>query len=227
MATSQVTVGPELGGTPSLSSVAFDLSSVGYGVHEHVVSGTATSYSAAERFEPDGRWDAVDAASAPFTTRAVVVCPQDAGRGNGTVVCEWLNVTGGLDIAALWMMTHRHLLRDGYTWVGVSAQWVGIEGGGMMPGLGLRQSAPERYEALVHPGDAFAYDMFTQVARAVRDMLPERYGVHAQRMIATGASQSAFHLTTYVNAVDVAQARSTGSCCRGEPAQALPSRVGP
>ena len=39
---------------------------------------------------------------------------------------------------------HRHLVREGYTWVGVSAQKVGIDGGGIMPGLGLRQIAPER-----------------------------------------------------------------------------------
>ena len=105
--------------------------------------------------------------------------PDDPARGNGTVIIEWLNVTGGLDIPALWMMTHRHLVRDGYTWVGVSAQRVGIEGGGMMPGLGLRQAAPERYGTLEHPGDAFSFDIFTQVARAVREMLPERYGVRS------------------------------------------------
>ena len=37
-----------------------------------------------------------------------------------------------------------------------------------MPGLGLRQTAPERYAALHHPGDAYSFDMFTQVGRAVR-----------------------------------------------------------
>ena len=74
-----------------------------------------------------------------------------------------MNVTGGLDIPALWMPTHRHLVREGYTWVGVTAQLVGVEGGGMMPGLGLRDAAPDRYGSLVHPGDAYSFDLFTQI----------------------------------------------------------------
>ena len=73
----------------------------------------------------------------------------------------------------------------------------------MMPGLGLRHAAPERYGTLEHPGDAFSFDIFTQVARAVRGMLSKRYGIRVERVFATGASQSAFHLTTYVNALDV------------------------
>jgi hypothetical protein len=118
------------------------------------------------------------------------------------VIVEWLNVTGGLDVPAVWMPTHRHLIRDGYTWVGVSAQRVGIEGGGVLPGLGLRQTEPERYEALHHPGDGFAFDIFSQIASAMRSALPDRFGLPVERMIATGASQSAFYLTTYINAID-------------------------
>jgi hypothetical protein len=34
-------IGPELEGPPSLFSVAFDLGSVGYVTHEHLVTGTA------------------------------------------------------------------------------------------------------------------------------------------------------------------------------------------
>jgi hypothetical protein len=216
------TVGPELAGTPSLPSVAFDLSSLGCAVHEHLVSGTAVSYTSAGPFEPDGRWSVAESERADFTTRVVVHCPDDAARGNGTVVLEWLNVTGGLDIPALWTMTHRHLVRGGYTWVGVSAQRVGIEGGGMMPGLGLREAVPDRYGSLVHPGDAFSFDIFTQVGRALRDMLPERYGVRVDRMIATGASQSAFHLTTYVNAVDVQAAAMDGFLLQGRAGAGAP-----
>jgi hypothetical protein len=203
-------------------SVQFDLAPVGYSVHEHLVGGTAASYAAAAPFAPDGRWEVAEAGSAEFTTRMVVYCPVDPDRGNGTVVLEWLNVTGGLDIPALLMMTHRHLVRDGYTWVGVSAQRVGIEGGGMMPGLGLRDAAPERYAALRHPGDAFSFDLFTQVARELRRALPERYGVRVERIVATGASQSAFHLTTYVNAVDVHAAAVDGFLLQGRAGAGAP-----
>jgi hypothetical protein len=220
--TQRVTIGPELDGIPSLFTVGFDLASVGYGVHEHLVTGVATSYSAAEPFAPSGRWRVVESGSAEFTTRFVVYGPRDPARGNGTVIVEWLNVTGGLDVPALWMMTHRHLIRDGYTWVGVSVQQIGIEGGGMLPGLGLRRSAPERYGTLEHPGDAFAFDIFTQVARAVRATLPERYGLPVRRVIATGASQSAFHLTTYINALDAHAAAVDGFLLQGRAGAGAP-----
>src|SRR5262249_10122292 len=147
MSTRCAEIGPALDGAPTLSSVQFDLASVGYAVEEHVVTGEAASFVSS----------GAESGRAPFTTRIVVYPPVDAARRNGTAVVEWLNVTGGLDIPALWMATHRHLIRDGYTWIGVSAQLVGIEGGGVLPGLGLRQTAPDRYASLQHPGDAFAY----------------------------------------------------------------------
>ena len=196
------TVGAALDGPPTLMSVHFDLASVGYTTHEHFASGTATRYETAGPFEPDGRWTVAPGEEAAFTTRFVVYRPADAAHANGTVIVEWLNVTGGLDVPALWMPTHRHLVRKGFTWVGVTVQRVGHIGGGVMPGLGLVSSAPERYGTLEHPGDAYSYDMFSQIGRAVRELLPRQYGIRVDRMIATGASQSAMHLTTYVNAVD-------------------------
>ena len=51
---------------------------------------------------------------------------------NGTVVVEWLNVSGGADAAPDWIHMHDELIREGYAWVGVSAQAVGLnalEGG--------------------------------------------------------------------------------------------------
>jgi len=197
-----VTFGPALDGVPALFSVAFDLGSVGYSADEHFATGTATAYRGSGLCASDGRWAVTPSGTSEFTTRVVVYWPTDPARANGTVIVEWLNVTGGLDIPALWMPTHRHLVRDRYTWVGVSAQQVGIDGGGMMPGLGLRQMAPERYESLQHPGDGYAFDMFTQIGRGLREALPARYGLRVERVIAAGASQSAFYLTTYVNAID-------------------------
>jgi hypothetical protein len=216
------TLGTALDGTPELMTVNFDLAIVGYSTHEHFVSGTATSFAAAGPREADGRWEVAPDATANFTTRVVVYRPADAARANGTVIVEWLNVTGGLDIPAVWMPTHRHLVREGFTWVGVSAQVVGIEGGGMMPGMGLRQSAPDRYAGLDHPGDAFSYDMFTQVARAIADALPRLYGVRVDRLIAAGASQSAFHLTTYVNAIDHHAQTFDGFLLQGRAGRAAP-----
>ena len=184
-------------------SVAFDLASVGYSVHEHFVDRHGLVVRAiGGHARPTGGGRSQP--RAPRRSRRGSSCTGRPipRRANGTVIVEWLNVTGGLDVPALWMATHRHLVRAGFSWVGVSAQQVGIVGGGVLPGLGLLQTAPDRYASLAHPGDAYSFDMFTQVGRAVRTLLPERYGVRVERVVATGASQSAFHLTTYINAVD-------------------------
>jgi hypothetical protein len=197
-----VTIEPAIDGAPGLMSVAFDLGSVGYSTTEHFVSGTASAYEEDEPRTADGRWSARPTTGADFTTRIVVHRPSDPGRANGTVVVEWLNVTGGLDVPAVFMPAHRQLFRSGCTWVGVSVQRVGIEGGGIMPGMGLRDTDPERYGGLAHPGDAHAFGIFGAIGAALPDFLRDEHGLPVERLLATGASQSAFYLTTYVNAVD-------------------------
>ena len=42
------------------------------------------------------------------------------------MVVEWLNVSGQVDANPDWTMTHNELIRDGFAWVGVSAQAVGL-----------------------------------------------------------------------------------------------------
>jgi hypothetical protein len=129
----------------------------------------------------------------------VVLTPVDHAQFNGTVLVEWLNVSGGIDAPAVWMMAHREILRAGYACVAVSAQKVGVDGGASLLGMdmSLKSQNPTRYGSLSHPGDAFAYDIFSQTGRLARNVLP---GV--QRVVAVGESQSAMFLTTYVNAVD-------------------------
>jgi hypothetical protein len=60
-----------------------------------------------------------------------------------------------------------------------------------------------RYATLMHPGDAYSYDIFSQGAQALRH--PQGVdpigGLRVRQMIATGRSQSAFRLVTYINAV--------------------------
>ena len=79
---------------------------------------------------------------------------------NGTVILEWLNVSGGVDANPDYASVEEELLRGGYAWVGVSAQVAGVNGG-MSPGFGLKTWDPDRYGTLVHPGDSYAYDIFT------------------------------------------------------------------
>ena len=217
------TIGPARAGSPALYSTAFTLDTVGYTVTEHVVTGRAERYRLACARTPDGRWEVDPVDAAPFTTRLVVHRPTDPAAGNGTVVVEWLNVTGGFDVPALWMATHRHLVRSGTTWVGVSVQEVGIRGGGgVTDGMHLQAVDPDRYADLDHPGDAYAFDLFTQVGRAVRATLPDLHGVPVESLLAAGASQSAMYLTTYVNAVDRHAAVFDGFLLQGRGGAGVP-----
>ncbi|MEY2927323.1 MAG: hypothetical protein RL367_1800, partial [Pseudomonadota bacterium] len=193
-------------GKPNLLIGSFDLAKLGYQTDEFFLAGTATSYTLASPASADGKWNAVGAAAAPFTTRIVVLRPEP-GKFNGTVLVEWLNVTAGQDTPADWMVAHREMIRRGYAYVGVSAQKVGVEGGqsamGTM-GSPLKKADPVRYAALSHPGDAWSYDIYSQVGGLLKS--PQAGDVLGalvpKRVLAIGESQSAAFLTTYINAVD-------------------------
>src|SRR6201999_2186092 len=145
--------------------------------------------------------------------RIVVRIPRQRSAFNGTVVVEWLNVSAGSDTDPDWAYAAAEFNRNGYAYVGVSAQQAGINGSALgdvasqlLPGVhvsGLRRADPKRYGSLHHPGDAYSYDIFTQVARGLR--VPGKVDVLAglvpQRVIALGQSQSAARLTTYVDGV--------------------------
>jgi len=181
-------------GTPNLLLGAYTVADVGYTAQEFFVSGTATSYG------PDR-----DGASADYATRIVVMTPTDPARFNGTVLVEWLNVSGGIDAPAVWFMAHREIVRAGYGYVAVSAQRVGIEGGVSLAGMdmSLKTQDAARYGTLDHPGDAYAYDIYSQVGQLIRDRPGEVLGsLRPEDVVAVGESQSALFLTTYVNAVD-------------------------
>jgi hypothetical protein len=191
-----------------------DLDAAGYTEAEYAASGSATSYTSSGSLPTDGTFALTPGEEADYATRVVVRRPADPARFNGTVVVEWLNVSSGADVAPDYTYLAPELIRGGYTWVGVSAQQIGIEGGDVavvVPeaeelgmGQGLKVLDPERYGDLHHPGDAFAYDIYTQVARAVRTPSGDDHplkGLDVEQVLAIGESQSAYALTTYANGV--------------------------
>jgi hypothetical protein len=190
-------------GTPFLSLAAYDLGALGYVVEEFYVSGTATSYKLKGEATADGAWSAEPAGTAPYATRVVVVRPKDPKAFNGSVAVEWLNVTGGLDAGPDWTYSHRQILRSGMAYVGVSAQKVGVEGGQSLGGAGmpLKKQNPARYGNLVHPGDQYSFDIFSQAGEAVKTGAVMG-GLKPKHVIATGESQSAVFMTTYIDAID-------------------------
>src|SRR5581483_9957053 len=105
------------------------LGRVGYVQREYVASGTATSYRDDGTLTRDGRWTFAPDGQAPYRTRVLVRYPADPARFSGTVVVEWLNVSGGVDADPEWATLHEELIRQGDAWVGVSAQRIGVMGG--------------------------------------------------------------------------------------------------
>lgn len=183
--------------------LTYDLEALGYVDEEFVLSGSADSYV----WRGDKGSQAVASDSAAFSTRLIVRRPSEASLFSGTVVIEWLNVSAGMDVGPEWNFLHRHLIRRGHAWVGVSAQRAGIEGGGVIggsiDGLPLKLISADRYENLSHPGDAWSYDIFSQVGRLLRSPGGGLLGgAVAEGLLAVGESQSAAFLVTYVNAVD-------------------------
>lgn len=185
----------------------------GYTEQEFFLSGDATAYRADGDLSADGRWAASpDGDPAAYETRAIVRRPKDPKDFSGTVVVEWLNVSAGRDSDPDFGFVGQQLLAEGDAYVGVSAQQMGVEPGGLgidVPNVPpealapLKTWDPKRYGELHHPGDQYSYDIFSQAARAALEtgrgsMLR---GLRPQRLIATGESQSAFRMVTYVNAI--------------------------
>jgi hypothetical protein len=210
--------GPITGGAgailpPNLNG--FDLGQVGYQQSEFFLSGMASAYVPTAPLTTDGRWSVTPASAtttpaippAPFTTREVVYRPTDPRKFNGTVIVEWLNVSGLVDANPDWTQTHNELIRDGFAWVGVSAQAVGLNQlkcpASGPPSLTCPAPGdPARYGSLVHPGDSYSYDIFSQAGQAIRDHSAQILGgLVPKKLIAAGESQSAGRMVTYIDAV--------------------------
>jgi hypothetical protein len=179
-------------------------------LEEFLVEGVAQSYepTPGTTIGLDGKWSVQPADTAEYRTRMYVVRPSDPARFNGVVVVNWQNVTAGVDLGA----PSPHEMSSGYAWVGVTTQRVAIEGQrSLTPGLadtkGLPAADPDRYGSLHHPGDRYCYDIFTQAARAVGPGRPAGGadplgGLAPRLLLATGGSQSAMRLGSYLNLVD-------------------------
>ncbi|MGZ4760054.1 MAG: alpha/beta hydrolase domain-containing protein [Acidimicrobiales bacterium] len=208
-----------------------DLGAAGYVEHEYVASGTATSYKATTPLSEDGQWTFAPDTTAPYRTRVLVRRPADPSAFSGTVVVEWLNVSGGIDADPDFTSLSEEITRRGDVWVGVSAQLIGVEGGPVLVtvpggegivGKGLKVIDPERYASLQHPGDGYSFDIFTQVARALRAGGPALDDVEPQRLLAAGESQSAFALTTYYDGVQPLTSAYDGFFVHSRGASSLP-----
>lgn len=182
------------------NSPLVDLTAYGYVEEEFFLSGVSQRLEGGE---------------APYRTRMLVRRPTDPEKFNGIAIVEWLNVTLGADLETVWPTTWRKLVDDGYLYAAVTVQQVGVCCGP----LSLQVWDPARYGTLVHPGGDYVFmqpaddhnpDIFRQAIRALRfprdnppgDTGPSADptgGLEVRSVVATGNSQSAGRLMSYIS----------------------------
>lgn len=171
------------------------LAAQGYMEQEYQFKGMAQAYEPEGEWQKDGIWSLkVHGAPQPYATRLLVRRPAAPARFNGTVVLEWLNTSLGFELDGAWSLNRDELIREGYAWVGVSAEAASTES--------LKEAYPERYGQthIAHTG--LAFDIFTQAAATIKQTA-RQWGTATTpslRTLALGYSQSGSFLITYINA---------------------------
>jgi hypothetical protein len=184
-----------------------DLEAAGYVEEEFFLEGTARAFEQVGDWSIDGVWPVSEASTADYKTRILVRRPADPAKFSGVVVVEWFNVTSYVDVDVDFGFLSTEILREGHVWVGVTAQAIAIESIGTGPfgpgALGLVTWDPDRYDSLYHPGDAYSYDIYSQVGATLRNPtdIDPLGGLQPQIILADGQSQSAMRMLTYVNAI--------------------------
>ncbi len=187
---------PGLAGAPATGRAA-DIRASGFIEEEWRLQGQAKTYSSVGTWGRDGQWT-VSPRSTPeaYETRLLVRRPQDPARFHGVVLVEWMNTSLGLEVDGVWMATRDELLREGYAWVGVSAERAGIQQ--------LQSGFPQRYATAHIRNSDLGFDIYTQAARLVRQAAlgwgPSGRPASDIKLISAGYSKSASYLISYANA---------------------------
>jgi Alpha/beta hydrolase domain len=234
---SPTVTGPIRGGRRGWPFGAFygDIGACGYLEEEYFIAGQAMRFAPVGALGQEGRWSVEPTTPAPYKTRILVRRPTNPEAFNGTVIVEWTNVSTGQDLP----LCDPPGVYDGFAYVAVSAQRVGVHGYATKP-QGLIQWDAERYGSLSIPDDALSYDIYTQAARLVAQRR-KAYGVDplgglkVRKLIAVGASQSGVRLLAYINGIQrrervfdaVMPIICAGRASDFDPAPALPDPNGP
>ncbi len=196
------------------------LADYGYIEQEFTYSGDAFQYDTSGAIDADGTritsGGPGNDGRYPYETRMIVRRPANPADFNGTVVVEWQNVTAQFDLEANWYGDPEYLLKNGYAYVAISAQRVGVNF--------LRTWDPARYgdldvswrdgggnericppPACTIPADALSYDIYGAGIKALLDggngVDPLGNLPKPDTVIASGESQSGSRLSTYYNKV--------------------------
>ena len=187
------------------------MDSYGYVEEEYFLRGQASRYDTTVDFDQTAPRIAVGGTEGdgyfPFKTRIVVRRPANPADANGIVVAEWNNVTSTQDVEFNWFGDPYFLLKNGYTFVGVTAQTIGV--------ASLKTFDSARYNSLTVNGngavvappdnDALSYDIFSSVVKALkgtRNGADPLGGITASKVIASGESQSCSRLSNHYNKIE-------------------------
>ena len=181
------------------------LASHGYVEEEFYLKGIANAYNAPANTPatPPTTLASVVTPNIPYKTRITVRRPVDPAKFNGTVLVEWFNVTDNFDGEYFWVQAQQDIVRQGYAYIGVSAQDNGISNAS----LGLKTFSPTRYgildvnarNASCCTQDRLSYDIFSQTAKAAYTSPLLLKGLTVRNVIGIGMSQSGSRLGVYTN----------------------------
>ena len=186
-----------------------DLTPQGYLEEEVLISGTANEYDYVDDLNQSPE-PVASGASGSYTTRMLIRRPAIAADFNGMVYLEILNATANYDGSPMWDLTHRSMMAEGAVWVGVtysdnSANFMrdgwGVDSWPSPSGAQPRNRS--RYASLNVPTRKYTWDILNQAAALLKadtntdNPIKDLGG--AEKIIATGYSQSAAYVTTFAN----------------------------
>ena len=179
----------------------------GYVQEEYFISGNANEY---ELTDPDNASSfavQIRTPNLPYKTRILIRRPADPSLFSGNVIVEFMNPSGGYDIATAWACYWNQIMRNGDVWVGVTCKKT-IVYSTCTPGVpqGLKVFNYPRYATLSFARDrAQAWDIFTQLGALLKSSDPSNplvadgFDLSNIKLIGHGYSQTGGYLITYIN----------------------------
>ena len=189
--------------------IPIDLDMYDYIEEEYFYSGLANVYSLQDEVK-------IKIKGAPYKNRFIIRKPK--GKSSGRLVFEILNSTNGWDVAPMWALMWKKILHNRDIYVGVTSRAVSIRA--------LKQFDYTRYQSLswknpnLNPKevnqnilmwqhslksdeDGLVWDMIDQLSQYLKsEEAQEEMQINVDKIYATGCSQSAMLLTTFMTQFD-------------------------
>ena len=193
------------------SVVPQDLNKCGYVEEEYFVSGKANVYD----FDDTGKVIVVTP-DAPYTTRILIRRPRSKHDFSGNVIIEMMNSTILYDVDLMWMFCNEYFINHRDIWIGITIKPIAAKA---LKKFDTKRYAPISWANPVTPEkrcpvpsditwdttdeteNGLAWDIMSQVGALARENNRKNplSGYNVERVYATGYSQSAGYLVTYIN----------------------------